>query len=80
MSRNTQDTPTGWGPGRADSTPIAHPVAQSPIRQPLAGGIPWANHEAHPAVAGFAFTTDAQIQTIPASVVAAVGGKLNRDK
>jgi hypothetical protein len=56
-----------------DSSPVQI-VAQSPIRAPLAGGIPWSNHADHPAVAGFAFTTDAQIRTIPAAVVDAAGG------
>jgi hypothetical protein len=53
-------------------------TAQSPIRAPLAGGIPWANHADHPAVAGFAFTTDAQIRTIPAAIIDAAGGPLRR--
>jgi hypothetical protein len=78
MNHSTPPASTGWAPGRPDSTPIVQVVAQSPIRAPLAGGIPWANHADHPAVAGFAFTTDAQIQTVPAAVVDRTGGKLDR--
>jgi hypothetical protein len=80
-----QDTSRMTGEGRSAVEPMPRPtpaptqvVAQSPIRAPLAGGIPWANHSDHPAVAGFAFTTDAQIQTVAAAVVDRTGGKLDR--
>ena len=58
-------------------------VAESPIRAPLAGNIPWANHAAHPAVvaptdrAGFP-PRDTHVTMIPAAVVDATGGKLDR--
>jgi hypothetical protein len=81
LSKNdTQDThnnprsPTGWAPGRPDSTPIAHPVAQSPVRNPIAG-IPFSNYAGHPAVVG---PTGAEVRTISNAVVDRAGGPMIR--
>jgi hypothetical protein len=58
-------------------------TAESPIRAPLAGGIAWANRVAHPAVvgptdrAGFP-PRDTHVTMIPAAVVDAAGGPLQR--
>jgi hypothetical protein len=58
-------------------------TAESPIRAPLAGGIAWANHAAHPAVvgptdrAGFP-PHDTHVRTIPQAIVDAAGGPLQR--
>jgi hypothetical protein len=58
-------------------------VAEQPVRAPLLGNIPWANHAAHPAVvgptdrAGFP-PHDTHVRPVPQSVVDATGGKLNR--
>jgi hypothetical protein len=52
-------------------------VAESPIRAPLLGNIPWANHTAHPAVTG-PIGADAHVRPVPQSVVDATGGKLIR--
>jgi hypothetical protein len=58
-------------------------TAESPIRAPLLGNIPWANHAAHPAVvgptdrAGFP-PRDTHVTMIPAAVVDATGGALRR--
>jgi hypothetical protein len=46
-------------------------VAESPIRAPLLGNIPWSNHAAHPAVTG---PTGAEVRTIPQAIVDAAGG------
>jgi hypothetical protein len=58
-------------------------TAESPIRAPLAGGIPFRNHAAHPAVVGptdrVGFPPhDTHVTMIPASVVDATGGALRR--
>jgi hypothetical protein len=57
-------------------------VAEQPIRAPLAGGIPWANHSQHPAVAGFPVaqpgSRDAHVQAIPTAVVDALTGRAPR--
>ena len=58
-------------------------TAESPIRAPLLGNIPWANHAAHPAVvgptdrAGFP-PRDTHVTMITAAVVDATGGALRR--
>jgi hypothetical protein len=58
-------------------------TAESPIRAPLLGNIPWANHAAHPAVvyptdrAGYP-PRDTHVTMIPAAVVDATGGALRR--
>ncbi len=59
-------------------------VAELPIRAPLAGGIPWANHATNPAVAGWPVAQpgfppihDAHVATVPNAIVDATGGKLN---
>jgi hypothetical protein len=59
-------------PGRATNI-----VAETPIRAPLAGGIPWANHAAHPAVVG-PVGPDSHVRGVPHSVVDATGGVLRR--
>jgi hypothetical protein len=61
-------------------------VAESPIRAPLAGNIPWSNHTTNPAVAGWPVSrpgwpvspADAHVQLVPKATADAVGGKLNR--
>jgi hypothetical protein len=70
---NTQNT--GSAPRRPDSTPIAPVVAESPIRQPLAGFIPFSNYGAHPAVVG---PTGAEVRTIAADIIDRTGGPLQR--
>jgi hypothetical protein len=52
-------------------------VTAQPIRQPLAGFIPFSNYGAHPAVVGPA---GAEVRTVPAATVDRAGGKLNRVK
>jgi hypothetical protein len=59
-------------PGRATNV-----VAETPIRAPLAGGIPWANHPAHPAVTG-PIGSDAHVRPVPASVIDALTGPIRR--
>jgi hypothetical protein len=59
--------------------------AESPIRAPLAGGIAWAIHAAHPAVVGPTDSPgfpprDMHVRPVPAAVVDAAGGKMNRPK
>jgi hypothetical protein len=60
-------------------------VAEQPIRAPLLGNIPWAGHDAHPAVvahtdrAGYP-PRDTHVRPVPASVVDAAGGPMNRAK
>jgi hypothetical protein len=49
-------------------------VAQSTPTAPLDGGRPWGTPSAHPAVAGFANSADAQITMIPRAVVDAIAG------
>ena len=58
-------------------------TAEQPIRAPLAGGIPWANHSQHPAVvsptdrAGWP-PHDTHVTSIPQAVLDALAGKQNR--
>ena len=49
-------------------------VAEQPVRNPLAGGIPFRSHATNPAVGGIPIGADAQIRTIPQAVVDAAGG------
>lgn len=61
-------------------------VAESPIRAPLAGGIPFSNHTTNPAVAGWPVSrpgwpvsaNDAHVVSVPAAIVDAAGGPMNR--
>jgi hypothetical protein len=58
-------------------------TAESPVRAPLLGNIPWANHAEHPAVvmptdrAGWP-PHDTHVTMVPAAVVDATGGPLQR--
>jgi hypothetical protein len=47
--------------------------AEQPVRNPLAGGIPFRSHATNPALTG-PIGTDAQIRTIPTAIVDAAGG------
>jgi hypothetical protein len=51
----------------------ARVTAEQPIRAPLVGGIPWANHAAHPAVTG-PIGADQHVRPVPQKVVDAAGG------
>jgi hypothetical protein len=58
-------------------------VAESPIRAPLAGNIPWAGHDAHPAVTGPVDRAgwpphDTHVRPVSAALVDATGGKIDR--
>jgi hypothetical protein len=58
-------------------------VAEQPVRAPLLGNIPWQNHSQHPAVVGPTDRAgypprDTHVTMIPASVVDAAGGPLQR--
>jgi hypothetical protein len=61
-------------------------VAEQPVRQPLAGGIPFTNHTTNPAVAGWPVSrpgwpvsaNDAHVVSVPHAIVDSAGGKLNR--
>jgi hypothetical protein len=58
-------------------------VAEQPVRQPLAGGIPFHNYATNPAVVGPTDRAgypprDSHVTMIPAAVVDATGGKLDR--
>jgi hypothetical protein len=63
------------------NTSIASPgapvqvVAESPVRAPLAGGIPWTTPGA-PAVGSIPLGFAAQVVTVPRAFVEAVGGPL----
>jgi hypothetical protein len=57
--------------------------AETPIRAPLAGGIPFRNHAEHPAVTGPVDRAgypphDQHVRTIPTAVVDVIGGPLQR--
>jgi hypothetical protein len=61
-------------------------VAEQPVRNPLAGGIPFRNHETNPAVAGWPVSqpgwpvkaNDGHVKPVSQAVADAAGGKLNR--
>jgi hypothetical protein len=58
-------------------------VAEQPIRAPLAGGIPWANHSQHPAVVGPTDRAgwpphDQHVRKVPDALVDRTGGPLQR--
>jgi hypothetical protein len=52
-------------------------VAESPVRAPLLGFIPWTAPNA-PAVGSIPIGADAQIVTVPNARVDHVGGEMNR--
>jgi hypothetical protein len=58
-------------------------IAEQPVRNPLAGGIPFRSHATNPAVvgptdrAGFP-PQDQHVRTIPQAMVDAAGGPLQR--
>jgi hypothetical protein len=58
-------------------------TAESPVRAPLLGNIPWANHSQHPAVVGPTDRAgwpahDSHVRPVSADVVDRTGGKLQR--
>jgi hypothetical protein len=63
-------------------------VAEQPVRSPLAGNIPFNNHQTNPAVAGWPVSqpgwpvsvNDAHVRPVPAAIVDAAGGPMNRAK
>jgi hypothetical protein len=54
-------------------------VAEQPVRAPLLGNIPWANHSQHPAVVG-AVGPNSHVRPVSQALVDATGGKMNRQK
>jgi hypothetical protein len=61
-------------------------VAESPIRDPLAGGIPFTNHATNPAVAGWPVSrpgwppsaNDGHVVSVSQAVIDAAGGPVVR--